>query len=207
MRRFWAHIILVVTALILMGTTFSAIFTKTQTNLEYTEGREITFRLTDKDDIAGEFEIEDPDAAKDMAEIMEERLETVGVTAYNIKTYGNDIVKVQFSEPDSNQQSNIIAYLGFNGSLALTNIDDDENYTTITQEEDNFLLADHPAYLDNINNYPTIVIPIDKNNEAFKDLIEKMSFTTNDEITRTLNTTIHRYYRTTLGNVQFGAAI
>ena len=173
MRRFWAHIILVVTALILMGTTFSAIFTKTQTNLEYTEGREITFRLTDKDDIAGEFEIEDPDAAKDMAEIMEERLETVGVTAYNIKTYGNDIVKVQFSEPDSNQQSNIIAYLGFNGSLALTNIDDDENYTTITQEEDKFLLADHPAYLDNINNYPTIVIPIDKNNEAFKDLIEK----------------------------------
>ena len=93
MRRFWAHIILVVTALILMGTTFSAIFTKTQTNLEYTEGREITFRLTDKDDIAGENEIEDADAAKDTAEIMKDRLETAGVTAYNIKTYGNDIIK------------------------------------------------------------------------------------------------------------------
>ena len=173
MRRFWAHIILVITALVLMGSTFSYIFTKTQTNLEYTEGREITFRLTDKDDIAGEFEIEDPDAAKNMAKTMEERLEKVGVTAYNIKTYGNDIVKVQFAEPDSNQQNNIIGFLGFNGSLALTNIDDDENYTTITQEEDKFLLKDSPAYLDNINNYPTIVIPIDKNNEAFKDLIER----------------------------------
>ena len=156
-----------------MGASFSAVFTRTQTNLEYTEGREVTYRLTNKDDLAGEFEIEDPDAAKNMAKTMQDRLETVGVTAYNIKTYGNDIVKVQFSEPNSNQQSNIIGYLGFNGSLALTNIDDDENYTTITQEEDKFLLSDNPAYLDNINNYPTIVIPIDKNNEAFKDLIEK----------------------------------
>ncbi|MCR4879335.1 MAG: hypothetical protein K5906_00035 [Bacilli bacterium] len=173
MRRFWAHIILVVTALVMMGASFSSIFTRMQTNLEYTEGREITFRLTNKDDPKGEEEILDANAAKDMADIMKTRLETAGVTAYNIQTYGNDIVKVQFAELDSNQQSNIVGYLGFNGSLALTNIDDDENYTTITQQDDKFLLSGSPAYLDDINNYPTIVIPIDKNNEAFKDLVEK----------------------------------
>jgi len=173
MRRFWAHIILVFTALVVMGVSFTSIFTRTQTNLEYTEGREVTFRLTNKDDLYGEEEIEDPNAVKDMADTMKERLENVGVTAYNIKTYGNDIIKVQFAEPNNNEQSNIVGYLGFNGSLALTNIDDDENYTTITQEDDKFLLANHPAYLDNINNYPTIVIPIDKNNESFKNLVEK----------------------------------
>ncbi|MCR4880155.1 MAG: hypothetical protein K5906_04290, partial [Bacilli bacterium] len=173
MRRFWAHIILVVASLVMIVASFSAIFTKVQTNLEYTEGREITFRLTEKDDIAGEESIEDKDAAKNMAKVMKDRLETAGVTAYNIKTYGNDIVKVQFAELDSNQQNNIVGYLGFNGSLALTNIDDDENYTTITQEDDKFLLSDSPAYLSDVNNYPTIVIPIDKNNEAYKDLVEK----------------------------------
>lgn len=172
MRRFWAHIIFVCTAIVMMAVSFSAVFTKMQTNLEYTEGREITFRLTDKDDPTGEEEIEDADAAKNMAKTMESRLENAGVTEYNVKTYGNDIVKVQFAEPDSNQQKNIIGYLGFNGSLALTNIDDDENYTTITQAEDHFLKKDSPAYLDNVNNYPTIVIPINKNNEEFKVLVD-----------------------------------
>ena len=34
MRRFWAHIIFIVTALVIMGATFSAVFTKMNTNLE-----------------------------------------------------------------------------------------------------------------------------------------------------------------------------
>ena len=173
MRRFWAHIILVFTALVLMCTSFSAIFTKMETNQEYTEGREITFRLTNKDDPYGDTEIIDENAASNMANKMQARLETAGVTAYNIKTYGNDIVKVQFAELDSNQHRNIAAYLGFNGSLALTNMDDDENYTMITQQDDRFLNSEKKAYLDDINNYPSVVIPINKNNEAFKDLIAK----------------------------------
>ena len=142
MRRFWAHIILVFTALVLMCSSFSTIFTKMETNQEYTEGREITFRLTNKDDPYGDTEIIDENAASNMANKMKARLEVAGVTAYNIKTYGNDIVKVQFAELDSNQHRNIAAYLGFNGSLALTNMDDNDNYTMITQQEDHFLNSD-----------------------------------------------------------------
>lgn len=171
MRRFWAHITLVITALVLAGTTFFGIFTKMQTNLEYTEGSEITYRITDKDDVHGEGEFEDDTVVKSIASDMEDRLDKANVTAYNIYTYGNDIIKVQFSEPNENQKSNIVNYLRFNGSLALSNIDDDENYLHITGDE--FLLKGKEAYLDSVNNYPTIVIPIDKNSASFKDLVER----------------------------------
>ena len=48
MRRFWAHILLAFTALFLMGTSFTSIFKNVSTNPEYSQGKEIVFKLVDK---------------------------------------------------------------------------------------------------------------------------------------------------------------
>ncbi len=169
MRRFWAHITLILTALLLMGTTFFSIFTKVGMNLEYTEGSEVTYRITDRYDEATP--IDTDEGVKAIATEMATRLDNTGVTDYNIRTVGNDIIKVQFAEPNNLNRNNITSYLRFNGSLALSNMDDDENYLHITADE--FLLKDQKAYLDSINSYPTIVIPVDTASSAYQDLIEK----------------------------------
>ena len=169
MRRFWAHITLILTALLLMGTTFFSLFTKVSMNLEYTEGTEVTYRITNRDDETAP--IYTDEGVKEIAADMRGRLDNSGITDYNVKTVGNDIIKVQFAEPNDLNKQNIVAYLGFNGSLALSNMDDNENYFHITGDE--FLLSDSKAYLDSINSYPTIVIPVDTNSSAYQDLIEK----------------------------------
>ena len=171
MRRFWAHIILVVTALVMMGTSFAFIFTRVNTNLEYKEGTEITYRILEKDD--HDAEIEDNTGVKNIASKMEGRLSTMGVNAYKVYTSGNDIIKVQFAESNDTQKNNVVTYLAFDGSLALSNMDDDENYLHIIGDE--FLLNNNNnrAYLDNVNGYPTLVIPINKDSAAFNDLVER----------------------------------
>ena len=169
MRRFWAHITIILTALLVMGTTFFSIFSKASMNLEYQQGIEVTYRITDKDD--PDLIFEDDTAVKEIAALMQERLDNVGVTDYNVKTVGYDIVKVQFAEPNDVNKNNIVAYLGFNGSLALSNMDDDESYLHIIGSE--FLLENSKAYLDDINSYPTIVIPINKESPEFQDLVSR----------------------------------
>ena len=172
MRRFWAHIIIAATTLLLVGTTFFSLFTRTNMNQQYTDGYEITYRITDKDDETVEFD--NKDAVNEIAGIMQTRLDSINITQYEIQTIGNDIIKVKFVEQESSvSKQNIIAYLGFNGSLALSNIDTDDNeyYAHITGKE--FLLENSKVYLDDINYYPTIVIPVDKTNPYFENLVNQ----------------------------------
>jgi len=168
MRRFWAHITLVFTALIAMGVSFCLMFTKVNTNFDYKAGQEVTYRISDKYNADEVFE--NQDAVLEIAGIMKERLDIVGLTSYNVQVVGNDIIKVQFTEPNEVSKNNIISYLGFNGSLALSNKDDDANYLDILGDQ--FLREDAKAYLDNVNGYPTIVIPIQKDSGEFQKLVE-----------------------------------
>lgn len=168
MRRFWAHIILGVTTLVLVCASFFNVFTSVKTNQEYTEGYEVVYKISDVDD--PDIEIPEGEATK-IAEKMESRLITTGVTAYSIKTVGNDMIKVDFAEQNSTAKYNTINYLSFNGSLGLSNMDDDENYAHIAGDE--FLLSGKKTYLDNINSYPTVVIPVNVNSPSYKDLVEK----------------------------------
>ena len=167
MRRLWAHILIAFASLFLMGSSFVAIFKNVSTNQEYNNGREIVFRLTDKED--DELQVEEG-ANKIIAEKMATRLDNRGITAYRIDIAGDDIIKVTFSENNDVARSNLISYLSFNGSLALSNMDDNDNYYQVTGEE--FLLEDEKTYLSDINNYPTVVIPVDVNNANFQLLLE-----------------------------------
>ena len=169
MRRLWAHILLAFTAILIMGTTFPSIFTKLKSNLEYADGNEIIYRLTDRDDPT--LPIDNNDGVKKIAGQMGERLDNIGITSYSIYTAGNDMIKVQFADTNTVNKFNVVNYLSFNGSLALTNMDDGEHYAKVTGDE--FLLKDQKAYLSNINGYPTVVIPVDIENPNYKTLIDE----------------------------------
>ena len=167
MRRLWAHILIAFASLFIMGTTFTAIFKNVESNQQFNDGREIVFRLTDKEDVDREVE---EGANKVIAEQMAERLNTSGITSYKIDLAGDDIIKVTLSENNDVARNNLISYLSFNGSLGLSNMDDNDNYIQLTGDE--FLLEGSKAYLDNVNSYPTVVIPVDVNNDNFKLLLE-----------------------------------
>ncbi len=167
MRRLWAHILIAFASLFIMGTTFTSIFKNVESNQQFNDGREIVFRLTDKEDVDREVE---EGANKVIAEQMAERLNNSGITAYKIDIAGDDIIKVTLSDNNDVSRNNIISYLSFNGSLGLSNMDDDDNYIQLTGDE--FLLEGSKAYLDDVNNYPTVVIPVDTNNDNFKLLLE-----------------------------------
>ena len=50
MRRLWAYIIIAFTSIVAMGTTFPTIFKGMRSNIEYQDGRELVFRISDKED-------------------------------------------------------------------------------------------------------------------------------------------------------------
>ena len=99
MRRLWAYIVLAFTALVLVGTTFVGEITKVNSNNQFENGREITFRVSDKDD--EEIEFSDTTAVENITAMMKKRLETAKVTSYEIMTVGYDTVKVRLRDRKS----------------------------------------------------------------------------------------------------------
>ena len=151
MRRIWAYIVLAFTALVLVGTTFVGEITKVNSNNQFDNGKEITFRVSDKDD--EEIEFEDSTAVDDIAETMKERLDTAKVTSYEVYTVGYDTIKVRLSEKTTSDYNNISTYLTFNGNLGLTYGDE-----ALTADE--FLLNSKKASIDTYNGYPAILLPV-----------------------------------------------
>ena len=83
MRRLWAYIITAFTALVLVGTTFTSVFVNANSNIEYDTGKEIVFRISDEEDLNPEA-FENGEAVKEIAEVMEERLNLQGISKYTI---------------------------------------------------------------------------------------------------------------------------
>jgi len=166
MRRLWSHIIITATSLLMIGATFNTVFTKIDSNIEFESGRELVFRVMQKDDdgnIDKEFVFGNDEAVKETAKIMEERLKTAEISRYKIETQGNDTIKVSFTQ-DTDQQYRIIEnYLSFNATLAISN--SKETYALATE----FLNPDKKAYLEtSANGLPAVVIPINFDNEMFQ---------------------------------------
>ena len=166
MRRLWAYILLAVTALLLVGTTFVPVFTQATSNIEYSNGYDLVFRVSNKDADGSKTDeqFEDEDAVNEIASIMETRLEKANVSNYRVSTQGFDTVKVTLSQENSTNYFMIIRYLSFNGTLALTNANDDYVLGT------DFLNGE--ARLEEKNGYPCVVIPVKKDNSDYSALIE-----------------------------------
>lgn len=168
MRRLIAHIALAFSALVLVGTTFNAVGTKVNSNIEFTNGKELAFRISPKTNY-GEVESGEElneDSVKEIAKEMEARLIDSDVSRYKVVTEGNDTVKVLLSQESQNDYEKIKAYLAFNGTFALTTSKD----TLALGEE---FLTKGKAYLDDINGYPTVVIPFDNDSTAYKAVYEE----------------------------------
>lgn len=180
MRRLWAYITLAFTALVAVGATFVGVLTRTNSNAEYQEGRELTFRIQkdeDKDDAA--------DVSKEgteaIAQEMVRRLETAKVTRYEVDTVGDDTVKVILSQDSDEDYSYIAQYLSFNGNLALS-------YGTDYITADEFL-TDKDAYLETRNGIPCIILPVDVESPTYVALLEKITTDKSNEETQYAETT------------------
>lgn len=162
MRRFIAYMSLALAGLATVGVTFNSAFTKAKTNIEYTDGRALVFRVSDEDNE----ELPD-DAALQIAETMQERLEIYGETRYDVVTEGHDTVKVVLSEEQEGYYGELKRYLSFNGAFALG------TKTNVVAIGDEFMDTTKDAYVTFINYYPTVVIPINKESEEFQAVIEE----------------------------------
>ena len=174
MRRLWSHIILAATSLLMVGVTFTTVIKKVSnnTNMEFTSGRELVFRINGKNtedkSIDKDYVFTDDNAVNQIAKVMESRLQTSDVTRYKVETQGYDTVKVTFNRDTDSEYKMIQDYLTFDATLALSNSKD-----TVAYAEE-FLTTGEKAYLEiNNNSYPAIVIPVDGENEAFKAVYEE----------------------------------
>lgn len=172
MRRLWAHIIIAFTCIVAVFAAFpsalNVMANNGSTNGDYRTRRQFTFQLAEKkqENESDIIHLED-DSAKKMAVIMEERLIAAGVTSYEINTEGNDIVNVAFTADNATQYLQITTYLGFSGSFALMNQDPDSEPIPASE------FLNGKAYLiSDINQYPTIVVPVNTETEAYKNVIQ-----------------------------------
>ncbi len=171
MRRLWAHILIVFTALVAVFALTPTLIKGIKSNGEHETRRQFTFQLTEKIDKETN-EVVNPlkgDSAKKMAKVMEQRLITYGVSSYNISTSGDgeidDIVTVDFTADDNDQYQQIVTFLTFSGSFALMN-----NQTNVVTAEQ---FRNGSAYLKDVsvNEYPTVIMPIKTGYAEWDDLI------------------------------------
>ena len=122
MRRLWSHIIIAATSLLMVGATFATVVTNINSNIEFEKGRELVFRVSNKDNdgnVDKDYVFTDNTAVKETAKIMEKRLAQANVSRYEVETQGFDTIKVSFVQ-DTDQQYEIIQnYLSFNATLAV----------------------------------------------------------------------------------------
>ena len=161
MRRLWSYLILGFTAIILMGASFTNVFTKVNGNIEYKEGKELVFRISDKDDV----EFTDDTAVKEIADTMISRLEAQDVTQYRVSTQGLDTITVELEQDTISNYNNIQTLLTFNGTLALTSKLDD----SILQDE---FRTDDKAYMSTENDLPVIYIPVGKDINKIYEIVK-----------------------------------
>lgn len=162
MRRLWAYIILAFTSLVLVGVSIAPLLKdKVNSNIDYQPGRELVFRVYEKD-VADAVELT-KDGLDDVATTMGKRLEQQGVSRYEINVQGEDTISVKLSQDYEQGYSNIITYMEFDGSFGLTNSAGD------FAKADEFLTSSK-ARLDTYNNYPCVVLPVDVDNDQYKNV-------------------------------------
>ncbi len=165
MRRLWSYIILTGASLLLMGSTFTNVFKQSTSNIEYSDGRELVFRVSNKDGTP----LDEPDGtekqsdAEIIAEKMITRLDSLKVTNYEVATESYDTVKVILKQDTDSNYTNVEKLLAFDGSLALSSKLSD--FLDNSDETEKFITGD--AYVETKDNYPTVNIPV---GEHFKDL-------------------------------------
>ena len=174
MRRFIAYISMAIAMLLCVGVATTPVFTMMNPGREYTNGNEIVYRLSEKDE---NHSLEtDNDAAYEVAKEMEKRLETYQVEDYSVRVDGNDTVRVSLGINDDTELSYISRYLGFNGgSFSLAG---KEEETRLTADK---IFVDSEAYIVRVQDLiPYVIFPV-SDPSLVKTLIESVQKTDSDD--------------------------
>jgi preprotein translocase subunit SecD len=117
MRRLFTYLVLSITTFLLVGINFLSVIGGVNTNLEFTSGREMLFRITDKEN--EDLVFDDNAEVTDIANTMIERLENSLITKYEVNVEGNDQIRVTVSETSETKYNRIQDYLGFDAEFTL----------------------------------------------------------------------------------------
>ena len=171
MRRLWSYVILTGASLVLMGTTFTNVFKRSTSNIEYSDGREMVFRISEKDP---DVELrEKDDNGKTPAEVisasMIERLDSLSVTNYQVSTESYDTVKVTLKQDTDSNYVNVQNLMTFDGSLALSSKLDD--FLVNSEQNEHFLTG--KAFMETKENIPSVNIPVGDNFSSLYDIVKK----------------------------------
>jgi preprotein translocase subunit SecF len=117
MRRLFTYLILSITTFLLVGINFLSVIGGINTNLEFTSGREMVFRISDKENEDLVFETNDD--VTEIANTMIQRLENSLITKYEVNVEGNDQIRVTVSETSETKYKRIQDYLRFDAEFTL----------------------------------------------------------------------------------------
>lgn len=172
MRRLWAYITLAFSALVIMLTSFSNIFLNASTNLEYSQGREMVFYISEKDESNPVREQGDPTMASSIAKIMEDRLAGFDIDSFEITTLGDNAIKVNLYQEKESHYDYLAKYLSFNGSLAITTSANGPAVAWTKDPENPSTFINGGAYRVQIGDInPAIVIPVNQDDTNFKEVL------------------------------------
>ncbi len=150
MRRLITYLTIASSLIIGMALNFTNLVQTTHGNLEFSSGREMVYRLIDKDN--EDAVIPEGEVAA-MAETMESRLETALVTKYEIETEGANQIRVTLGEDTETAYERIRNYLSFDGDFSICT-------TTDVCAVGDEMFKDVTARVDYKGQYPHVVIPL-----------------------------------------------
>lgn len=170
MRRLWSYVILTGASLVLMGSTFANVFKRSTSNIEYSDGREMVFRISEKEDGVDLREKDDDGVtpAETISKSMIERLDSLNVTNYQVSTESYDTVKVTLKQDTDANYQNVENLMTFDGSLALSSKLDD--FLDNSDEKEHFLTG--KAFMETENNLPSVNIPVGDNFSTLYDIVK-----------------------------------
>lgn len=162
MRRLIAYIIMAVTIALTVGVSFVPVVTGMNSNIEFQNGHEYVYQLTDRDDETAPIE---DGAVEEVASVMQERLDLSNVSDYRIEVQGEDTIAVSFVQPTSISYSQISRLLSFSANFSICT----KTETCAVGEN---LLTDEDAYLTFLYNvYPVVVIPINTESAEWQSVL------------------------------------
>lgn len=169
MRRLIAYISLTVTMIIASALTIFAPIRSLNSNLEYSSGREFTYQVRTKATNDGTTPTEAaPDGALDeIFDIMDTRMETFGVSEYQLAKEGKDIIRATASLTSDNQYNRLRVYLNYDANFTVRIAKDDETTAIASAAE---MFDGVKARIEYKGPYPFIVIPL-SNSQLFQDTI------------------------------------
>ncbi len=158
MRRLIAYISLAVSLIIATALTIIAPIKGLNSNLEYSNGREFVYKISPKANDEGIVvdEFLPDDAIDEIFDVMDQRMETFGVSEYQLAKEGSDIIRATASL-DGDQYDRLRVYLNYNANFTIRIAKDDET-TAIADAEQMF--DGVKARIEYRGPYPFIIIPL-----------------------------------------------